>query len=221
MIDLLHSTCHPPRGRTPIRLNKGFQSDLAWWLAFVETWNGTSLLLTPSHLPHVVMTSDASGSWGCGAWHHRSWFQVTWDFRSSALTIAEKELLPIILACATWGKAWYGHRVTCRCDNQVVVACLRSRTSRAGGIMHLLRCLTFVEASYNMHIDSIYIDTHSNHLADDLSRNRLLSFLSKVPLADPLPSPVPSPLLDLLLDQQADWRSTAWRVRFNSTFSRV
>ncbi len=48
-------------------------------------------------------------------------------------------------------------RVTYRCDNQAVVACLRSRTSRPGGIMHLLRC---VEACYHMHIDAIYTDTH-------------------------------------------------------------
>ncbi len=83
--------------------------------------------------------------------------------------------------------------------------------------MHLLRCLTFVEAYYRMHIDSIYIDTHSNHLADDLSRNRLSSFLLKVPHADTSPS---LPLMDLLLDQQADWTSRAWRTQFGSIFSR-
>ncbi len=213
MIDLLHTTCHPPRGLIRIRLSKGFRSDLAWWLTFTEAWNGTSLLTTPHHMPHVVMTSDASGKWGCGA--IRSWFQLTWDYRSSALTIAEK-----VLACATWGSLWQGHRVTCRCDNQAVVACLRSRTSKSGGIMHLLRCLTFVEAHYRMHIDSIYIDTHANHLADDLSRNRLSSFLSKVPHADPLPSRVSQQLTDLLLDQQADWTSQAWRTQFSFISSR-
>ncbi len=219
MLDLLHTTCHPPRGAVPIRLNKGFRSDLAWWLTFAEAWNGTSLLTTPTHMPHVVMTSDASGSWGCGAWHLHLWFQLAWDYRSSLLTIAEKELLPIVLACATWGRLWHGHRVTCRCDNQAVVACLRSRTSRSGGLMHLLRCLSFVEACYNMHIDAVYIDTHANHLADDLSRNRLSSFLSKVPQADSLTSRVF--LTDLLLDRQADWTSRVWRTRFNSIFDKA
>ena len=59
--------------------------------------------LPPAHslpLPHVTM---ASGSWGCGAT-----LMVPGDYH---LTIAEKELLPIILACATWGRAWQGHRV--------------------------------------------------------------------------------------------------------------
>ncbi len=84
----------------------------------------------------------------------------------------------IILACTTWGQG---------CDNQVVVWSLNQ---------HRRNHATFVEASYNIHIDSV---THANHLADDLSRNRLPSFFVK---ADAFPSHVPWRLLDLLLDQQ-------------------
>jgi len=40
----------------------------------------------------------ASDSWGCGAWHVRGWFQVLWDDRADSLSIAAKELLPIVLA---------------------------------------------------------------------------------------------------------------------------
>ena len=68
---------------------------------------------------------------------------------------------------------WCGHRVVCNCDNQVVVACLRTRTSKHKGLMHLLRCLVFVEAHFNCHIYPAYINTRLNHLADDLSRNNL------------------------------------------------
>ena len=39
---------------------------------------------------------------------------------------AEKELIPIILACAAWGYSWRGRQVVCQCGNQVVVAYLRS-----------------------------------------------------------------------------------------------
>ena len=45
-----------------------------------------------------------SGSWGCGAWHGHSWFQVRWDERSHHLSIAEKELIPIIIACVVCGR---------------------------------------------------------------------------------------------------------------------
>lgn len=159
MIDLLHSTSHPPRGKTPIRLNAAFRADLAWLVEFVHSWNGVSFLPHPQYLPQMQMASDASGSWGCGAWHQTAWFQVEWDSRSISLTIAEKELIPVVLACAAWGRKWRGHNILCLCDNQVVVACLRSRTSKTKGLMHLLRCLVFIEAKFNFFVSSEYIDT--------------------------------------------------------------
>ena len=50
-----------------------------------------------------------------------------------------------------------------------------------------------------------HIDTKSNHLADDLSRDIVSSFLCKVPNTNPHPTPVSHTLLDLLLDAEADW----------------
>ena len=216
MIDLLHAV---PQHQRTIRLNTGFRSDLVWWRTFLGEWNGISFLPTPDQLPTLELTSDASGSWDCGAWHLRAWFQLPWDAQSQSLSIAEKELIPIILACAMWGKSWCGHRVICHCDNQVVVACLRSRTSKVKGIMHLLRCLVFVEARHRCSLHPTYINTKLNHLADDLSRGNSASFLSKVPGMDLQPTPVLQPLQSLLLDPQADWTSPRWSHLFNSTFA--
>jgi hypothetical protein len=42
-----------------------------------------------------------------------------------------------------------GHRIICLCNNQAVVACLRSRTSQEGHIMHLLCKLAFIEAQHS------------------------------------------------------------------------
>lgn len=101
------------------------------------------------------------------------------------------------------------------CDNQVVVACLRTRSSRNHTIMHLV----FIEAHVGCHLQPVYIDTKKNHLADDLSRDNLPSFLSKVPGASPHPPPIPHPLLSLLLDPQADWVSPLWRTTIFSEWS--
>ena len=221
MLDLLHSTNHHSSRFHYIRLNTGFRSDLAWWRTFLESWNGVSFLAPPSHLPKVELTTDASGSWGCGAWHLNSWFQLQWDVRSHPLYIAEKELLPIILACDTWGSSWRGKQVLCHCDNQTVVACLRSRSSPVKGIMHLLRCLVLLEAHYQCHFYPTYIGTKANHLADDLSRDHVFSFLSKVPDANLDPSPVSPHLLSLLLDRTVDWTSPTWSQLFNTTTRRV
>ena len=123
-----------------------------------------------------------------------------------------------LLGC--YGEVLRGCRVRCRCDNQVVVAALQSRTSRDAGVMHLIRCLVFVEAQLGCHLFGAYIDTHANHLADDLSRGHLRSFLSKVPSADPHPTPVSTSLLSLLLNPSADWVSPQWRQQFNAILSR-
>ena len=62
-----------------IKLNAGARSDLAWWHEFLEDWNGLSLLAALGELkPTVVLTSDASGSWGCGAFWNTKWLQLAW-----------------------------------------------------------------------------------------------------------------------------------------------
>ena len=180
-----------------------------------------SFITPPSSLPKVDLFTNTSGSWGCAAWHGDSWFQVEWDSRSHPLSIAEKELVPIILACQVWGRSWSGCQVICHCDNQSVVADLRSRSTKHKGMMHLLRCLVFVEAHLQCFLSPTYIDSKANHLADDLSRDDAFSFLSKVPSASAHPSPVSTPLLDLLLDQRADWTSQTWRQPFRDIFRQV
>ena len=221
MLDLLHTVPMHPLRPHPIRLNRAFRSDLAWWRLFVESWNGVSFLTPPPQLPALQLASDASGSWGCGAWHGSRWFQIQWDQRSYSLQIMTKELLPIVLACATWGPGWHNHRVRCLCDNQAVVAAIRSRTCRESHCMHLLRALAFLEAQHNFHLQPEYIDTRANHLADDLSRNKLSSFLLKVPHADRQATPLPAPLVHLLLDQSQDWTSPLWLRLFSTIFRTV
>lgn len=53
-----------------IHLNAEFWSDLEWWVTFLPQWNGVRLLSNLCCQPHSrEITSDASGSWGCGAYY--------------------------------------------------------------------------------------------------------------------------------------------------------
>ena len=58
------------------RLTKEFKSDLYWWHFFLTCWNGLSLLHSSNfrQADHYIQT-DASGSWGCGAFFENRWFQ--------------------------------------------------------------------------------------------------------------------------------------------------
>jgi len=60
----------------------------------------------------LEMASDASGTGGCGAWHGKEWFCIAWDHRTAGWSIAAKELIPIVLATATWGGTWGNHQVS-------------------------------------------------------------------------------------------------------------
>ena len=220
MIDLLHERSNELTS-TPIRLNRSFRSDLAWWACFVERWNGISFLHPVETLPIRRVASDASGHWGCGAWSGDEWFQWQWSATTGPLQIAVKEMIPVVLGCAIWGHAWAGCRIIWRCDNQAVVACLGSRTSRDPTLMHLIRNIVFLEAYGGFHIQAEYIDTHANHVADDLSRNRLSSFFLKVPNASRLPSLPPAAIAGLLLDVEVDWVSPHWRHQFKTTLDWV
>ena len=123
-----------------VRLNAGFRSDLKWWGCFLPMWNGSGLLCSViKREPQVVLTSDASGSWGCGAFTSTGqWFQLALPDSWQEVHITVKELLPIVLAAATWGPLWRGFTVSCRCDNAAVVAIVNSGRSRMDRAMHLM-----------------------------------------------------------------------------------
>ena len=135
-------------------------------------------------------------------------------------SIMVKELIPVVIASAIWGRQWIGHTVQCKCDNEAVVAVITSRTSKNVPVMHLLRCLFFFEATFNCAIKAMHLPGATNELADDLSRNRLSLFLQKSPQMDPEPHRIPPELRDLLFTP-IDWTSQHWRCRFSAILTQV
>ena len=168
-----------------VRLNRGFQSDLCWWDSFLEDWNGVALCRSViSRPPEATVTSDASGRWGCGAFNDRGdWFQFQWPQEWADVHITCKELLPIVVACAVWGGQWQGRAVRCLCDNAAVVAIIRSGTSRDPGVMHLMQCLFFFMARFQVVLQPAHIPGKQNEAADHLSKEALSSFLQLMPTA--------------------------------------
>ena len=76
MIDLSKRQIHLD---APLRLNTEFRADLRWWATFIGLWNGVSIISALCRRPvDAWLTSDASGSWGCGAYFHRCWFSISW-----------------------------------------------------------------------------------------------------------------------------------------------
>ena len=83
-----------------------FRSDLAWWCCFIKSWNGWAMMqvLANAQPPIATITTDVSGTWGCGAFWVEAgqWIQSPWPNEWQHTPIHAKQLLPIILAIATW-----------------------------------------------------------------------------------------------------------------------
>jgi hypothetical protein len=86
VIDLLRMPS-ATRGHHHIRLNREFRADLRWWDTFASHWNGASMFPCLTE-PVFAVTSDASGSWGCGGWSGSSWFQFGWPLARGTVCMA-------------------------------------------------------------------------------------------------------------------------------------
>ena len=155
--------------------------------------------------PDISLTSDASGTWGCGTFFNSFCFQLKWLETFQGLHITIKELLPIVIAAAILGDQWQNKSVLCRCDNLAAVHIINSGTSSDTHAMALLRCLHFVTVKFNIILSAVHLPSVDNKLADALSRDNLAYFSLHNPQASPIPSLIPAPLVDLLASANLDW----------------
>lgn len=197
MINLL---CAFRRDDHPIRLNQEFFRDLTWWRELFRTWDGLSFFCLPTWapLPDFQVSSDAAGGLGYGAIWNSQWFYGVWSAAQSPLSIAYKELFPIVVAAALWGHQWVSRRVEFLCDNEAVVAVLKSGTSRDQQLMLLLRHLSLLAIRHSFAFTASSVPGKANPVADALSRFQFQRFRCLAPHADPAPCQVPASLLAAL-----------------------
>lgn len=205
------------RPGTTWRLNKATKADIAWWYSLLQSWPGVS---THQFLalgqPEIHIFTDASGSWGCGAWAPPNWIQVQWPSGTDLGSIALKELVPIVLATAVWGPQWAGRSVLCHSDNVAVVAQLNSLHAHDPKACNMLRCIAYFQTQFDFRLQSVHIAGTRNVGADHLSRGRIEAFRGQFPSSSPSPTQVPRTLIHLLCVEPADWTSLSWRVMFSN-----
>lgn len=126
--------------------------------------------------PAFHVFTDASGSYGCGDYSSPYWFSLQWPSSWADSAISIKELVPVVVAAALWGRRWQGRHVRFHCDNTAVVAMLSKWSAGPVSAHHLLRCLYFYSAYYQFDFSAKHISGVDNVLADALSRNHLHLF---------------------------------------------
>ena len=205
------------------RLNKEFRSDLTWWHLFLEGWNGTSFLQVAGfpQASSLSIQTDASGNWGCGGYLGGSWFKWQWPPEWLPVAIMAKELVPIVLSCAVWGRHMVRRVVLFQCDNASVVSAVKKGSSIDPLVMRLLRCLWFFVAYFDTCLTIEHLAGALNIAADQLSRNNMQSFFVTTPQADQQQTPLPAELLQIMALHGPDWTSQEFKELFAATIRRV
>ena len=204
-----------------IRLNQAARADITWWFLFVERWNGLSIAWDLKHCSlEFTVFSDASRLWVCGAYSANHWFQLEWPPQVAELPIATKELFPVVIAAAVFGKLWSGDLVKFKMYNLAVVQVIQVTYCKDPHLMHLIRLLVFFAAHFNFWFSASHIAGKRNTGADALSRNNNAMFFSQVPEAAQKPVKVPSQLTNLLA-QNITWTCTAWMEQFNTILQQL
>lgn len=149
------------------------------------------------------------------------WFQLQWVQSISSYNITIKELLPIVLATTVWGSQWKGLTIKLRCDNAAVMAMVNHGSSNDSEAMHLLRCLSFLSAKFQLVLHAFHFSGTVSTLADDLSCNNASHFLSTHMQANRLLTHIPEELLDVLIISKPDCMSPHWTNLWTIILSKV
>ena len=110
------------------RLSTEFRRDIAWWLRFMRTYKGVSIISSLVWTaPDAVFSTDAC-LLGCGGLTQSQYFHV--QFPADVLARFSKihllEALAILVALCLWGHLWAGCRIQVFCDTAAVVSALTS-----------------------------------------------------------------------------------------------
>jgi hypothetical protein len=167
---IIDSICLLKHSSHKMCLSREFRQDVSWWLDFMSTFNGKSLLL--DRRPLAAIYTDACVNGGGASWNN-DWFYVNWhvDFPEvSDCHINEKETLAVVLAAVRWAPNFANKRVHVYCDNSATVGSINKGSSRNKVIMQAIRSLFWLSAVHNFHISARHIRGENNGVADAVSR---------------------------------------------------
>ncbi|SPO31550.1 uncharacterized protein UTRI_10299 [Ustilago trichophora] len=201
LYDAVRSHYKAPFGR---RISKATRSELLWWIATLNTWDGVSLL-QPSPLVVEHVWTDASKR--CIGAHLGTMDEPVAAFshelarRHRRKDIRFLEALAVLEALRRFAPLWLGpRRVVVHVDNENVKYGLRKGSIRDPQTQALFRAIFSLCLQQHIDLVPIRVSSEANILADALSRRRFAFVQQHYPRAYALlrfnaantaPSPLP------------------------------
>lgn len=180
-----------------VSLNAEARLDLEWWDRFVTSWNGVSLIPSPTRSsPDMDFFTDASDL-GFGAVFGKGWVYSSWPDEWKDTSINAREAFGIWVAVKVWGREWRDGQVVIHTDSAVNTAVWKTGTCKDKDVMRVVRAMFMYAASINLSITLLHIPGHQNIKADLLSRFKLDQFKVRFPDMEPRPSRIPSDVWDI------------------------
>ena len=145
-----------------------------------------------SEVKHLY--TDAAQKLAYGGIFGKEWFSVPWPTKFwTVQNITLLELIPIVLAIATWGKLLVNQVLIIHTDNDALHFVINKQYSKEDEVKEGIRCLVSQCLKFNILIKARHISGTANYLADALSRLEVEKFLRLYPSASKKAS-VPPPV---------------------------
>ena len=164
-------------GNREVRLTRGIRSDLHWWRNIPRQRIGRDIFrpTTSVLLEADAATNGKEAGWGAVINRNSDNERRTsgrFSENEAKEHIMVLELRAVKLALMDFVEECKARNVRLLEDNQVVVAILKTLTTKHTGLMSELRRFLEIAWRYDIAIHPEYIRSHDNDLADELSRQR-------------------------------------------------
>ena len=163
-------TLHGKRSAQPIPAF--LRKDLIWWLLFLPSFNGVSMMLLEEwSKPDEFFSCDACPS-GCGGMMQSEYFHEEFPPHIAHLKmhINALELLTIVVALKIWGSKLRGKKVLIYCDNMSSCRLINKGSTRDEFHQFCLREICFTAAVNEFSNKALHTRGVNNRVADVLSR---------------------------------------------------
>ena len=152
-----------------IKLNKDFHADMAWFLAFLEKFNGVTIFdCAKSTAGDVYIDACLTG---LGAiWGKEVYATPAFPGFENQLHITQLEMANITVALPVWPNKWALKTIQFHCDNHAVVQIVRSGRTHDKFLALCLRNIWLICAQHDIKILINHVSGKKNKEADLLSR---------------------------------------------------
>ncbi len=163
------------------------REDIKWWVRCLASHNGVAMFPIPFDATtcHIILT-DASDL-AIAAVYGSHWTIQEYTGRYEWLghtNIAIRELAAVLLGLSSFAHMMQNSQLLMRVDNQAIVSCISSGSSREPNIMNFIRCLYFYTAIHHIQYQALYIPSLENEAADACSRLQIDRLYRVHPQAD-------------------------------------